>query len=343
MAYRSINQNFSDDEYIAGLPKDGKLLALALIVCKASHFTGLYHARADVLAVEWGMTADQVAFYLRKFTRDGWAYWDAKTNTVWVKSMFRHQTYEDMTKPQCEGAVKHIKTLRSSVLIPEFWHHYDPALKAAGIEYPWGTLPDTLGDTLSTTLLGGSEDIGLGLGLSADKVKDKGSPSAPAPGVPPSNSSIKARFRSKSEAAKKPSDKPKSVKKVGRQPKDWTKVPVLPECLELAEHLACLIVDVNPDHTGLTDAKREGTLRMWGKVFEELPLKVVLSGEAKRVITWAMADDGDGRWKGWRNVITNATSIVRSYDNIRAQMPMEPKPAPLAPPPSPFAKKEVAK
>lgn len=353
MAYRSINQNFSDDEYIAGLPKDGKLAALALILGKASHFSGIYHVRPDVLAVEWAFTPEEITGWLQRFTQDGWAHFDAATNTVWVRSMFAHQTYQEMTAPQCAGAVKHVRTLRNSILIAEWWHYYEPALKAAGFEYPWGTLPPTLGDTLSPTLLRGWEGrkggSGLGLDLSTNKVKDKGSPSAPAPGVESPNAPLKVRIRSKTGSVKKSPEKspaePKTAKRGRRKPAtDWTKVPVNPEALGLAEHMALKMVDLHPDHLSLTDARRDNTIAMWGKTLEEV-LGVAKPDVIRATIDFALSDAGDKNFRGWKNIVTGAHTLVNNWDKIRAAMAYNPVTARVAPPTAPtksmFDKKEV--
>lgn len=128
MSHARIAETYWTDPKIRRLSPEGKLLFLYLLSNPHRHYSGIYYLPTGLIPIETGLKGDTVKKELSALTDSKILLYDAETETIFIRKMFRYQAgWGDglrLTDKQKIGAVNHLKSLHQTCLIDNFLKEY---------------------------------------------------------------------------------------------------------------------------------------------------------------------------------------------------------------------------
>ncbi len=145
--YRTIDTAIWNHEKIKSLDTATKLFALYLVTNIHTHLCGIYYLPTVTSAYEIGLMNSVVKKAYLTLEEKQFAYFDPKTDVVFVKKMFSRQGRGEKNRI---AAATHLTTLNKTGLIRQFLRQYPEVVQYLPEGF-WGYPIDGVSDTLSET------------------------------------------------------------------------------------------------------------------------------------------------------------------------------------------------
>jgi hypothetical protein len=128
--YRVVDTKFWSDEKVRELSSNAKLLFLYFITNQHTHLSGIYYLPFPVVLYETGLSEAQVKKGIDTLSIPNLAYFDYKTDIVWVVNMLSYQGWGVKIKAAVE---KQLQNLHNSYLIQRFHELYEEKIGTLSI------------------------------------------------------------------------------------------------------------------------------------------------------------------------------------------------------------------